>query len=77
MVVGHGLRLTVVGIGIGLLASFGLTGLIAAQLVGVKATDPSTFAAMTILFVLVAAVACWAPAARAAALDANATLREE
>jgi len=45
--------------------------------VGVKATDPSTFAAMTILFVLVAAVACWAPAARAAALDANAALREE
>jgi len=77
MVVGHGLRLTVVGIGIGLLASFGLTGLIAALLVGVKATDPSTFAAMTILFVLVAAVACWAPAARAAALDANAALREE
>jgi putative ABC transport system permease protein len=77
MVVGHGLRLTVVGLAMGLLASFGLTRLIAAMLVGVNATDPSTFAAMTILFMLVAVAACWVPAARAAGLDANAALREE
>ncbi len=47
------------------------------MLVGVKATDPSTFAAMTLLFLLVAAIASWVPAARAASLDANTALREE
>jgi putative ABC transport system permease protein len=61
----------------GLLAALGLTRLMTSMLVGVKATDPSTFAAMTLLFFLVAAVASWAPAARAAGLDANAALREE
>ena len=49
----------------------------ASMLVGVKATDPSTFAAMTLIFLLVAAVASWVPAARAAGLDANTALREE
>jgi putative ABC transport system permease protein len=77
MVVGQGLRLTCVGLALGLLASFGLTRLIDALLVGVKPTDPPTFSAMTILFLLVAAVASWVPAARAAGLDANAALREE
>jgi putative ABC transport system permease protein len=77
MVVGQGLRLTAVGLATGLLASFGLTRLIDALLVGVKPTDPPTFSAMTVLFLLVAAVASWMPAARAAGLDANAALREE
>jgi len=77
MVVGQGLRLTSVGLAIGILASFGLTRLIAAMLVGVKATDPVTFAVMTVVFLLVAAIASWMPAARAAGLDANAALREE
>jgi predicted permease len=77
MVVGQGLRLTAVGLAMGLVASFGLTRLIDALLVGVKPTDPPTFAAMTMLFLVVAAVASWAPAARAAGLDANGALREE
>jgi putative ABC transport system permease protein len=77
MVVGQGLRLTAVGLAMGLVASFGLTRLIDALLVGVKPTDPPTFAAMTMLFLVGAAVASWAPAARAAGLDANAALREE
>jgi putative ABC transport system permease protein len=47
------------------------------MLVGVTATDPATFAAMIALFFLVAAVASWAPARRAAALDPNRTLRLE
>jgi putative ABC transport system permease protein len=77
MVVGQGLRLTAAGLAMGLMASLALTRLIAAMLVGVRATDPSTFAAMTVLFLLVAAIASWVPAARAASLDANAALREE
>jgi ABC-type lipoprotein release transport system permease subunit len=47
------------------------------MLVGVKPTDPSTFAGITILFFVVAAVASWLPAVRAASLDANAALRED
>ena len=48
-----------------------------AMLVGVRATDASTFAAMTLLFLGVAALASWAPAARAAGLDPNAALKGE
>ena len=77
LIVGHGLRLTAVGLALGLLAALGLTRMMATMLVGVKATDPATFAAMTLGFLLVAAVASWVPAARAAGLDANAALREE
>jgi len=77
LVVGHGLRLTAMGLAIGLLAALGLTRVITTMLIGVTATDPSTFAAMTVLFFLVAAVASAVPAARAAGLDANAALREE
>jgi putative ABC transport system permease protein len=77
LIVGHGLRLTALGLAMGLLAALGLTRMMTAMLVGVKATDPATFAAMTLGFFLLAAVASWAPAARAAGLDANAALHEE
>ena len=77
LVVGHGLRLTAVGLAIGVLAALALTRTMDSMLVGVKATDPSTFVAMTVLFLLVAVVASWVPAARAAGLDVNSALREE
>jgi len=77
LVVSHGLYLSAVGVAIGLLAALGLTRVMSSMLVGVTATDPSTFVNMTLLFLLVAAVASWAPAARAAKLDANTALREE
>jgi putative ABC transport system permease protein len=77
LVVGHGLRLSVCGIAIGLIAAAGLTRMIGAMLVGITATDPSTFAAMTALFLVVAALASWIPAARAAGLDPMAALREQ
>ena len=77
LVLGHGLRLTAVGLTMGILAAFGLTRMMATMLVGVKPTDPSTFAAMTLLYLLVAAVSSWVPAARAAGLDVNAALRED
>ena len=77
LIVGHGLRLTALGLALGFLAALGLRRMLATMLIGVKATDPSTFAAMTLLFFLVAAIASWVPAARAASLDANAALREE
>jgi putative ABC transport system permease protein len=47
------------------------------MLVGVGATDPATFGAMALLFLVLATVACWLPARRAARLDPNVALRDE
>jgi putative ABC transport system permease protein len=47
------------------------------MLVGVGATDPLTFGAMTVIFLALATVACWVPARRAARLDPNEALRDE
>jgi len=77
LVVGHGLRLSAAGIVLGLAAAFGLTRVMTSMLVGVKATDPATFGAVAVLFFLIAAMACWLPARRAAGLDPTAALREE
>lgn len=77
LVVGEGFRLSAIGIVIGLIAAFGLTRLMNAMLVGVKATDPATFGAMAIVFLLIGAAASWLPARRAAALDPTSALREE
>jgi predicted permease len=77
LVVGQGLRLSMAGIAIGLFAAFGLTRVMTSMLVGVKPTDPSTFAAISVLFFLIAAVASWMPAQRAAGIDPTAALREE
>jgi putative ABC transport system permease protein len=59
------------------MAAFGLTRLMRAMLVGVRAYDPATFAGMVLLFLLIAALASWMPARRAAALDPARALREE
>jgi predicted permease len=77
LVVGQGLCLTAVGIGIGLIAAFALTRVMTTMLVGVKASDPGTFAMMVIAFFLIATLASWFPARRAARLDPTAALREE
>jgi putative ABC transport system permease protein len=77
LVVGHGLRLGAAGIAIGLVAALALTRVMASMLVGVRATDPTTFAATAIVFLLIAAAASWLPARRAASLDPTEALREE
>ena len=77
LVVGHGLRLSAAGIVLGVAAAFGLTRAIASMLVGIRPTDPVTFAAIIGLFFVIAAMACWIPAIRAARLDPTAALREE
>ena len=77
LVVAQGLRLSAIGLLCGLVAAFGLTRLMRAMLVGVRATDPATFGAMIFLFLLIAVVSSWAPARRAAALDPAKALREE
>ena len=77
LVVGHGLRLSAIGVAVGMVAAFGLTRAMSSMLVGVKATDPATFTAMAALFLIIAAVASGLPARRAARLDPNIALREE
>ncbi len=75
LVGGHGLRLAVIGAAIGLGGAFALTRLLAAQLYHVSPTDPATFAGATIALVLVAMLAVYVPAQRAAATDPALSLR--
>jgi putative ABC transport system permease protein len=77
LIVGQGLRLTAAGIAAGLLAAFALTRGMITMLVGVKPTDPATFATMAAAFLLIAALASWLPAWRAASLDPTVALRDE
>jgi putative ABC transport system permease protein len=77
LIVGQGLRLSVAGILAGLGAAFAVTRVMASMLVGVRPTDPLTFAAMAVVFLTIAAIASWLPARRAAALDPTVALRGE
>jgi predicted permease len=77
LIIGQGLRLSVIGIALGLIASFVLTRVMIGMLVDVQPTDPYTFAAIAALFVLIALIASWLPARRAARLDPNIAIREE
>jgi predicted permease len=77
LVVGQGLRLSLLGIAVGLVAAFALTRVMKSMLVGVQPTDSTTFASMAVLFFLIAALASWLPARRAAALHPTEALREE
>ena len=76
LVIGHGLRLSAGGIVLGLAAALFLTRGMTTMLVGVRPTDPATFAAMGLLFFVIAGVSSWLPARRAAALDPSTALRE-
>ncbi len=77
LVVGQGFRLIIAGMVIGLLGSFALTRVLAGMLFEVNPTDPLTFVTVTFSLCLVALVACWVPARRAAGVDPMEALRYE
>jgi putative ABC transport system permease protein len=76
MVVSQGLRLSAIGVGVGLVAALLLTRAMTRLLVSVTPNDPMTFIAMVVVFFVIAAVASWLPARRAAGVQPNVALRE-
>jgi putative ABC transport system permease protein len=77
MILGQGLRTIFIGVAIGIAGSLALTRTVASLLFGVTATDPLTFAGVTLLLVGSALLACYIPARRATKVDPLVALRYE
>src|SRR5262249_34146686 len=77
MIIGEGLALTSIGIVIGLALALALTRALAGFLYGVSCADPLTYLATTLILIIVALLACYFPARRAADVDPMTALRHE
>jgi predicted permease len=77
MILGQGLRTIFIGVAIGIVGSLALTRTVESLLFGVTATDPLTFAGVTLLLVGTALLACYIPAHRAMKVDPMVALRHE
>jgi putative ABC transport system permease protein len=77
MVLSQAGKMAVVGVGIGLVASFALTRLMSSLLFGVSTHDPITFSAVALLLIPVALAACYIPARRASSVEPMVALRYE
>jgi putative ABC transport system permease protein len=76
-VVGQGIRMTTIGVMIGLIASAGLGRFLGTLVYEVRSVDPLTFAAVGLLTTVVAVLACYVPARRATTADPMQALRSE
>jgi macrolide transport system ATP-binding/permease protein len=77
LILRQGLGMALAGVGIGLVAAFGVTRLFKTLLLGVSATDGVSYAGTTALLVLIALAASYLPARRAAGVDPLEALRHE
>jgi predicted permease len=77
LVIGQGMKLTLIGIGLGTAGALALTRFLASLLVGVSPTDTLTFVTLAVLLGLVALLACYLPAWRAARIDPMIALRHD
>jgi predicted permease len=77
LVLGHSLQLVALGLVLGLVGAFALTGLLTKLLYEIKPTDPLTFLAVSLLLLATALLASWLPARRAATVDPMLALRCE
>jgi len=76
-VIGRALRLTTIGLGVGIVLAAGAGQLLRGQIFGVSPLDPVTFVAVVALLAAVAFLAAWLPARRAARVDPIVALRSE
>jgi putative ABC transport system permease protein len=77
LALGQGLKLTLIGLAIGLVGSIGVTRLLSSMLYEVRPTDPLTFAGVTLVLAAIALLATYIPARRAVKVDPNVALRYE
>ncbi len=77
LILRQGMVLILSGVAIGIGAAVGLTRLISNRLYGVTPTDPATFAAVSLLLIVVATLACYVPALRATRVHAAVALRHD
>ena len=77
LIVGQGLKLTFVGLGIGVAGTLALTRYLSSQLYGIKPDDPLTYVAVSLLLLAVALLSAYIPARRATKVDPMVALRHE
>lgn len=77
LVLGQGLKITLIGVALGIAASFALTRFMSSLLFGVSETDPLTFIAVSVILTAVSLIACYVPARRATRVDPMIALRYE